>query len=109
MDPARKAMIRNRVNQTPKMDVSAKKGCVHFDLIQEVEPSSDDVCEQCVGMGDTWVNLRLCMTCGQVGCCDDSKNRHARKHYEEADHPVIMSFQPREDWLWCYVDDVLIF
>ena len=91
------------------MDESVKKGCVHFNLIQEVEPNSDNVCEQCVALGDTWVNLRLCMTCGQVGCCDDSKNRHARKHYQEVEHPVIMSFQPREDWLWCYVNDVLVF
>ncbi|MCH7587866.1 MAG: UBP-type zinc finger domain-containing protein [Chloroflexi bacterium] len=109
MDPARKAIIRSKVNQAPKLDASVKKGCVHFDLIQEIEPSSDNACEQCVTLGDSWVNLRLCMTCGQVGCCDDSKNRHARKHYQEADHPVIMSFQPREDWLWCYADDVLVF
>ena len=57
-------------------------------------------------MGDTWVHLRLCRTCGHVGCCDDSKNKHATKHYRALEHPVIRSFQPGEDWTWCYIDEV---
>jgi len=56
-------------------------------------------------MGDTWVNLRLCLTCGQVGCCDNSKNKHATAHHKETGHPVIQSYQPGEAWRYCYVHD----
>ena len=79
--------------------------CPHFDLVQEVTPNAEG-CGQCLAMGDTWVNLRLCLTCGNVGCCDDSKNTHATKHYHSSRHPVMRSFQPGEDWKWCYVDEV---
>ena len=60
-------------------------------------------------MGDTWVHLRLCRSCGHVGCCDDSKNRHARKHFTGLNHPIISSFEPGEDWSWCFVDEVQVF
>jgi uncharacterized UBP type Zn finger protein len=66
------------------------------------------VCEDCVKTGDQWVHLRLCMECGHVGCCDSSKNKHATKHFHETGHPIMQSFQPGEDWLWCYVDEVMI-
>jgi CPA2 family monovalent cation:H+ antiporter-2 len=79
--------------------------CEHSDLIADVTPSSPDSCLQCVAMGDTWVNLRVCLVCGQVGCCDNSKNTHATKHYHESGHPVIQSYQPGEAWRYCYVDD----
>jgi hypothetical protein len=59
-------------------------------------------------MGDTWVHLRICMTCGHVGCCDQSKNKHAAKHSHAAGHPIIASFEPGEDWAYCYVDQVYI-
>jgi uncharacterized UBP type Zn finger protein len=62
-------------------------------------------CEECLAMGDTWVHLRLCVHCGHVGCCDDSRNKHATRHHESTGHAVIRSFEPGEDWLWCYVDD----
>ncbi|NIM96485.1 MAG: hypothetical protein GTO18_22525 [Anaerolineales bacterium] len=88
------------------MDAADRQDCVHLDQIEEVTPNSD-VCEACIALGDTWVNLRVCMICGQVGCCDDSKNTHARKHFKATGHPIIMSFQPGEDWLWCYVDEAL--
>lgn len=81
--------------------------CEHVELIGPVKPSSAG-CEKCLQMGDTWVNLRLCMTCGHVGCCDASKNKHATKHYHTTGHPVIKSFQPGEHWLWCYVDEKLM-
>jgi hypothetical protein len=61
---------------------------------------------ECLAIGDTWVHLRLCRTCGHVGCCDDSKNRHARKHAGSLAHPIISSFEPGEDWSWCFVDEV---
>lgn len=63
-------------------------------------------CEECVKMGDTWVHLRVCMACGHTGCCDESKNKHATKHYHATKHPVIRSDQPGETWGWCYVDEV---
>ena len=81
--------------------------CPHVAEISEVTPSGDG-CEECLKIGDTWVHLRLCMTCGQVGCCDDSKNRHATKHAHASRHPIIKSFEPGEDWGWCYVDEVVL-
>ena len=107
MSEERITTIKTKVSGISGVDADEKKGCLHFDQIREVTPNSE-VCEQCVALGDTWVNLRLCMTCGQVGCCDDSKNTHASKHFEATSHPVIMSYQPGEEWLWCYVDKVLL-
>ncbi len=62
--------------------------------------------EDCLKAGDTWVHLRLCETCGQVGCCDSSKNKHALSHFRATGHPVIKSFEPGEEWGWCYVDEL---
>lgn len=59
-------------------------------------------------MGDTWVHLRLCMACGHVGCCDDSKNKHATKHFKKVGHPLIRSLEPGEGWGFCFVDDLFI-
>jgi uncharacterized UBP type Zn finger protein len=81
--------------------------CTHLDQIQNVTPSSDG-CEECRAMGDTWVHLRICMICGHVGCCDFSKNRHATRHFHETGHPIIKSFEPGEDWGWCYVDKIYL-
>jgi uncharacterized UBP type Zn finger protein len=80
--------------------------CTHLDLIAEVEPQTPTGCTACLATGDTWVHLRLCLSCGFVGCCDSSPNRHATHHFEEEHHPLIQSFQPGEDWTWCYVDQV---
>ena len=80
--------------------------CTHLDQINDVTPSAKG-CEDCLKIGDTWVHLRLCMTCGHVGCCDSSKNKHATKHFHATRHPIIKSFQPGEDWGWCYVDEVM--
>ena len=65
-------------------------------------------CEECLAMGDTWVHLRLCRACGHVGCCDDSKNRHATKHFHSTRHPIITSLEAGETWSWCYVDNVMM-
>lgn len=78
--------------------------CSHTDQIRDVTPRSEG-CEQCIARGDTWVHLRTCMGCGQVGCCDSSKNKHAHKHADEVGHPIVRSKEPGEDWLWCYVDE----
>jgi uncharacterized UBP type Zn finger protein len=84
-----------------------KPKCQHLHEIQEVLPSSAG-CEECLEMGDTWVHLRLCLICGHVGCCDNSKNKHATAHYRATLHPVIKSFEPGEDWGWCYADEVYV-
>lgn len=81
--------------------------CAHLDQVQEVRPKSQG-CEECLKLGDEWVHLRVCMTCGHVGCCDSSKNKHATAHFHATGHPIMRSFQPDEDWAWCYVDQTLI-
>jgi uncharacterized UBP type Zn finger protein len=79
--------------------------CTHLDQIQSVEPSIPGCCSQCIALGQPWMHLRLCLTCGEVGCCDSSPNRHASKHAAEHGHPIVLSFEPGEDWCWCYVDE----
>jgi hypothetical protein len=80
--------------------------CTHLDTVAEVTPSSAG-CEDCMHTGGRWVHLRLCMRCGHVGCCDNSPNRHASAHWtEHADHPLIRSYEPGEDWWWCYPDEL---
>jgi len=64
-------------------------------------------CEECEKIGDEWVALRLCLSCGHVGCCDSSKNKHGTKHFNSTNHPVIESFEPGENWKWCFVDEIL--
>ena len=76
--------------------------CVHLETKDNAKAKSTG-CEECMKMGDTWVHLRRCLKCGHVGCCDDSKNKHATKHFHATSHPVIQSYQPGEDWKWCYV------
>ena len=82
--------------------------CTHLDAIRSVEPASTG-CDDCLALGDTWVDLRLCLSCGYVGCCDDSKNRHASGHFKGSRHPIIQSFEPGEDWRWCYIDQALVY
>jgi uncharacterized UBP type Zn finger protein len=80
--------------------------CTHLDAInQSIIPSANG-CEECLQSGDSWVQLRTCLICGHVGCCDSSKNKHATKHYQQSGHPLIQSFEPGETWIWCYVDEV---
>ena len=78
--------------------------CEHVKEAKDLQPSKR-VCEECVRMGDSWVHLRICLTCGHVGCYDSSKNKHATKHFHATGHPIMQSFEPGEDWYWCYVDD----
>jgi uncharacterized UBP type Zn finger protein len=80
--------------------------CLHLDQKREVTPSADG-CEDCLRTGDEWLHLRLCLTCGHVGCCDSSPNKHATRHFHTTRHPLIRSFQPGEAWGWCYVDEVM--
>jgi hypothetical protein len=82
-------------------------GCTHTGDIHDVVPSADG-CEDCLKIGARWVHLRLCLTCGHVGCCDSSPNRHATKHWSTIHHPIVQSFEPGEDWRWCYADQVFL-
>jgi len=81
--------------------------CSHLDQVRDVKPSSDG-CEDCRRLGDYWVHLRECLVCGYVGCCDVSKNKHATQHYHEKGHPIVRSFEPGENWRWCYEDERLV-
>lgn len=82
------------------------QGCIHMQHLPKVKPLTNG-CEECLKMGDTWVHLRLCLSCGHVGCCDSSKNRHATKHFHATQHPVVRSLEPGEHWIWCYLDEVI--
>jgi len=83
--------------------------CTHTEMIRVVEPSTRDGCEDCLRMeGAWWVHLRMCLTCGHVGCCDSSPNRHATAHARSSEHPIVQSFEPGEDWRWCYADEVMV-
>jgi uncharacterized UBP type Zn finger protein len=75
--------------------------------LQEIEVEADG-CEECRATGSIWVHLRLCMTCGTVGCCDSSVNQHASRHHSATKHPIAVSLEPGEAWAWCYVDEVLL-
>jgi len=83
------------------------KGCTHTAHIRDVTPSALG-CEECLKTGSVWVHLRLCRTCGHVGCCDSSPNRHATKHFQSTGHPIIEGYDPPEGWGWCYVDQVAV-
>ncbi len=81
--------------------------CTHLDQIEVTElPATIDGCEECLKIGSSWVHLRMCLTCGKIGCCDSSPNKHATAHAGESGHPLIRSAEPGEDWSWCYVDEV---
>jgi len=71
--------------------------CSHLNQIKKVTPSANG-CEECLKTGDTWVHLRMCLSCGHVGCCDSSKNKHATKHFHHSKHPIRQSVEPGEDW-----------
>jgi uncharacterized UBP type Zn finger protein len=79
--------------------------CPHAGTLDPVPPRTPQGCEECLKTGGRWVHLRLCLTCGHVGCCDSSPGRHATKHFRHTDHPIIASFEPGERWAWCYVDE----
>lgn len=80
------------------------KTCTHKDRIDHAALPSSDGCQDCLLTGDGWVHLRMCSTCGHIGCCDSSPNRHATAHHHKTDHPVVRSFEPHEEWFYCYPD-----
>lgn len=81
--------------------------CSDLKQVKQAKPNSKG-CEECLKIGDEWVHLRLCESCGHVGCCDSSKNKHATKHYHHTKHPVIKSLEPGEDWGYCYAHDLFV-
>jgi uncharacterized UBP type Zn finger protein len=80
--------------------------CRHLDQIK-IQQTDKVGCEDCLKSGDEWVHLRLCLTCGHVGCCDSSKNKHATKHFQATKHPLVRSVEPGESWVWCYIDGIV--
>ena len=81
--------------------------CSHLDQVHSVEARTAG-CQECLAIGGTWVELRLCLTCGHVGCCDNSPNRHARAHFVETSHPIIRADLPGYTWTWCWVDEIKV-
>ena len=88
--------------------MASNSACEHINAIDAVKHPKRRECEECVRMHARWVHLRTCQECGATLCCDDSPNRHATKHFHASKHPIVQSFEPGEDWKWCYVDELLI-
>ena len=84
-----------------------RRRCSHGGAIRKVAPSARG-CEDCLKSGSRWVHLRICRTCGHVGCCDESDNRHATRHFQETGHPIIEGYDPPEGWGWCFVDQTML-
>ena len=82
--------------------------CAHLGDDRGTPPTAEGVCEDCVREGTTWVHLRACLSCGHVGCCDNSPRRHATAHFAASSHPLMRSVEPGEDWGWCYADDLFL-
>ena len=80
--------------------------CTHLDTITDAPPSDPAGCHECLQAGGWWVHLRMCQSCGHIGCCDQSPNRHATAHAHSTQHPLIRSYEPGEDWYWCYPDEL---
>jgi uncharacterized UBP type Zn finger protein len=81
--------------------------CNHLDLVRVTRPPAEIAgCEECLKTGGEWLHLRMCETCGRIGCCDSSPNQHATRHAREVDHPIMRSVEPGEDWSWCVIDEV---
>lgn len=82
--------------------------CLHLEQVDEKIKGKTKGCEECEKIGSSWVHLRLCLSCGHVGCCDSSVNKHGTKHFHATKHPVIKSYEPGENWKWCYLDEIFI-
>lgn len=80
----------------------------HLHMVHQVAPRTPEGCEECLQIGLSWVHLRVCLTCGHVGCCDSSLMKHARAHVYMARHPIVQSLEPGEYWRWCYVDQTFV-
>jgi uncharacterized UBP type Zn finger protein len=88
--------------------MAADQICEHIEKLAQLKRPKVDVCEECIKTGDEWVHLRTCQTCGATLCCDASPNQHMTKHYHASRHPVIISAEPDEQWIFCYVDNIIV-
>ena len=82
--------------------------CFHLSQVNENIKRNTKDCEECEKTGSKWVQLHLCLSCGHVGCCDASVNKHGTKHFQETSHPIIKSYEPGENWKWCYEDKIFM-
>ena len=107
--PARATSVSSTPLPDPEQVVTfaPESRCAHLAQVRAVHPSARG-CEECLRAGDDWVHLRICMTCGHVGCCDSSPNRHATRHFHQTHHPVMRSAEPGESWGWCYEDSLTL-
>ncbi|HYO00602.1 MAG TPA: UBP-type zinc finger domain-containing protein [Mycobacterium sp.] len=100
--------MRRRTRQRDRNSPPSPRTCEHLaeaDDAAAPEPLTPGMCQECDELGEsTWAHLRMCLTCGHVGCCDSSPHKHAKRHFHETDHPVMRSVEPGENWRWCYVD-----
>jgi uncharacterized UBP type Zn finger protein len=88
--------------------ISGMASCAHLDTVEFVEPPAEvEGCEECLKTGGRWVHLRMCQSCGRIGCCDNSPGRHATAHFKSSGHPIIRSVESGEDWSWCYIDELM--
>ena len=82
--------------------------CTHLNAIEIIDPPDEIAgCEECLAAGGRWVSLRMCQSCGHIGCCDSSPGRHAAAHHRATSHPIIRSVEPGQDWSWCYPDELM--
>jgi hypothetical protein len=100
-------MVAVRHTEGPSPGGEIMPVCAHLDQVTVDLPRDVEGCEECLRIGGRWLHLRACRSCGKVGCCDSSPNRHATAHNHETGHPVVTSAQPDEDWSYCYADDVV--
>jgi EmrB/QacA subfamily drug resistance transporter len=100
-------LIESVPSRAPAGDGVALMSCAHLDLVLDPAPRTQG-CEECLRLGERWVHLRMCLTCGHVGCCDASRRRHATAHFWTTQHPLVRSLEPGEDWRWCYLDDTTV-
>lgn len=84
-----------------------QKACTHLDRVDYTVMPSANGCQGCLATGSQWVHLRMCSTCGHIGCCDSSPNRHATAHHYKTEHPLVRSFEPHEEWFYCYSDSLI--
>jgi MFS family permease len=100
-------LVEAAPGRVPAAGEAALVSCAHLELVLETSPHTQG-CEDCLRLGMRWVHLRMCLTCGHVGCCDSSRGAHATGHFWATGHPIVRSLEPGETWRWCYVDDVAV-
>lgn len=101
------AIVQDAVRRVKAGELKRPTNCVHLDQIEAVSPNTVG-CEDCLKTGSSWVHLRVCLHCGYVGCCNSSPNKHASRHAKETGHPIVMSMEGGEEWMWCYEDEDFI-